>query len=29
MEVIKGLSEGQSIAIDGLDKLTDGQRIRS
>jgi len=29
VEVIEGLSEGQSIAIEGLDKLTDGQRVRS
>lgn len=29
IEVIDGLSAGQSIAIDGLEKLTDGQRVRS
>jgi HlyD family secretion protein len=29
VEVVSGLSEGQSIASDGLDKLRDGQRVKS
>ncbi len=29
VEVIGGLSPGQSIVVDGLDKLSDGQRLRS
>ena len=29
VEVIAGLADGQSIAADGVDKLCDGQRVRS
>jgi multidrug efflux pump subunit AcrA (membrane-fusion protein) len=29
VEVVSGLSAGQSVAVDNLDKLRDGQRIKS
>jgi RND family efflux transporter MFP subunit len=28
IEIVSGLSSGQSIAVDGLDKITDGQRVK-